>query len=167
MAPGLRRARWSGLDARLRPPAAGADKEKIAFDKRAGFIWLVPPANMGELPVYNLVEAADAVGMSKNGVLKAIRRGALSASRTENGGWCIDPAELHRVYPPKVTELTPVSTSDTILVEVRGRLAAAEQTIEDLRHRLDEERSERRQVQAQLTSLLTDQRPARRRWWRR
>ena len=29
--------------------------------------------------------------------------GRLSAARTENGGWLIEVAELHRVYPPHVS----------------------------------------------------------------
>jgi len=107
---------------------------------------------------YNLTEAGNAVGMSKNGILKAIRRGAISASR-DGAGWCIDPAELHRVYPAKVTEVTPANPADVLLEEVRGRLAAAEQTIDDLRRRLDREGEERRQLMA----LLADQR---RSWWR-
>jgi len=115
--------------------------------------------------MFNLVEAADAVGMSKNGILKAIKRGAISASRTNAGGWSIDPAELHRVYPPKATEVTPANPVDTVLTEVRGRLAAAEQTIDDLRRRLDREGEERRQAQTQLMALLADQR--RPSWWRR
>ena len=41
--------------------------------------------------------------------------------------------------------------------------------IADLRQRLDASEEERRKVQAQLTTLLTDQRtePVRRRWWQR
>src|SRR3954468_16461944 len=50
---------------------------------------------------YNLAEAGKAIGMSKSSVLRAIRRGAISASRDElTGGWAIDPAELHRVFAP-------------------------------------------------------------------
>src|SRR5512132_4148813 len=38
--------------------------------------------------------------------------------------------------------------------------------VDDLRHRLDQSEEERRKTQAQLTALLTDQRPdRRRRWW--
>lgn len=109
---------------------------------------------------YNLVEAGAAVGMSKNGVLKAIRRGALSASRTETGGWSIDPAELHRVYPPKAPEMTTV---DPVLEEVRARLADAQAVIRDLQDRLTESDRER----TRLTTLLTHQQPTRSRWWQR
>jgi hypothetical protein len=55
--------------------------------------------------------------------------------------------------------------------EMKAKLEAAEQrvrdnetVIDDLRHRLDRESEERRQAQAQLTALLTDQRPKPRHW---
>lgn len=48
-----------------------------------------------------------------------------------------------------------------------ARVADMQDTIADLRQRLDFEGDERRQAQAQLTIMLTDQRPAGRRlrWW--
>jgi hypothetical protein len=57
--------------------------------------------------------------------------------------------------------------------ELRARLVEKDTQLADLKHRLDRCDEERRQVQAQLTALLTDQRsappvPARRWWnWRR
>ena len=61
--------------------------------------------------------------------------------------------------------------------ELRAQLGESRATVEDLRHRLDEERAERRQTaerlaaaQERIAALLTDQRatpaPARRSWWR-
>jgi hypothetical protein len=52
---------------------------------------------------YTLGQAAKASGRSKATIHRAVRSGRLSASRGEDGGWLIDPAELHRVYPPRVT----------------------------------------------------------------
>ena len=48
-------------------------------------------------------EAANAVGMSKNGIIRAIHSGRLSATRNANGQFEIDPAELFRVYDPVAT----------------------------------------------------------------
>jgi hypothetical protein len=53
---------------------------------------------------------------------------------------------------------------------LRERLIEKDEMIGDLRRRLDQSEEERRQVQARLTALLTDQRPApqpaaRRGWW--
>ncbi len=114
---------------------------------------------------YNLVEAGKAVGLGKTAILKAIRSGRISANRDERGGWSIEPAELHRVYPP-VAETTPVNqeSRDGELTELRARLADAQDSLADLRRRLDREGEERRQAQTQLMALLADQR---RPWWRR
>jgi hypothetical protein len=51
---------------------------------------------------YNLAEAGHAIGRNKSTVLRAIRRGTISATRDPaNGSWLIEPAELHRVFPPR------------------------------------------------------------------
>jgi hypothetical protein len=148
------------------------------------------PFNMaqpqGNMP-YNLAQAGAAVGRNRSTILKAIRRGAISATRDEaTGGWLIEPAELHRVFPPvadgtsgntRGNAATSGATPETGEVrELRARLEAAEaalgfrdETIRDLRQRLDAESEERRR----LTAVLSDQRAApplqpvlRRSWWR-
>jgi predicted site-specific integrase-resolvase len=48
--------------------------------------------------MYNLASAAAATGVNRSTVLRAIKAGRLSAQRDEQGGWQIDPAELHRVF---------------------------------------------------------------------
>jgi excisionase family DNA binding protein len=141
-------------------------------------------------------QAAEATGKSKPTILRAIHSHKISAKKDEvTGGWMIDPAELHRVYPPassgdahqvKNQEITQdVSAYEAASVRLELVLQqleterqerdrerhAAQETIDDLRHRLDGEAEERRKTQAQLTALLTDQRaqrdePARRSWWR-
>lgn len=148
---------------------------------------------------YNLATASKATGRNKGTILKAIQSGRISASRDELGGWCIEPAELHRVYPPinpatapatdpatsRHIELPTLSWSgnlsnwgnltgnagnrgnrDSDIVELaalRARLADARDEIVFLRQTQIELNAER----AKLTALLTDQRPARRPWWRR
>lgn len=117
---------------------------------------------------YNLVEAGLATGKGKSTVLKAIKRGAISATRDTNGGWLIEPAELHRVYPPVSagvchdTSGNHAGHQDTAeLRELRARLADKDAVIDDLRRRLDSETEERRR----LTAVLSDLRTAPRRWW--
>lgn len=134
---------------------------------------------------YNLVEAGAAIGKSKSTVLRAIRRGILSATRDEaTGGWLIDPAELHRVYPPVAPGSTEPGNGATHnqdgtgataeLRELRARLEAAElrfadaqDQIADLRRRLDAEAEERRRLTAVLADRTTPPAasPPRRRWW--
>src|SRR4051794_11742450 len=137
--------------------------------------------NCGETLSYNLVQAGVAVGKSKSAILKAIRRGALSATRdAATGGWQIDPAELHRAFPP-VSQDTLGDRSETVetaetgeIRELRARLNDKDAVIQDLRRRLDQRETDHRQAldrlaaaQERITALLTDQRPAtpRRRWW--
>ena len=50
--------------------------------------------------MHTLATAAKATGLNKSTVLRAIKSGKISAAKDEHGEWQIDPAELHRVYPP-------------------------------------------------------------------
>ena len=49
----------------------------------------------------SLREAAQQAKTSRSTILRAIQSGRLSATRTDDGGYSIDPAELCRVYPPR------------------------------------------------------------------
>jgi hypothetical protein len=57
-------------------------------------------------------QAADATGRSKPTILRAIQTGKISAKKNEMGEWEIDPAELHRIYPPVAHGVTPPTTPD-------------------------------------------------------
>lgn len=61
---------------------------------------------------YNLATASQATGRNKGTILKAIKSGRISAGRDENGGWCIEPIELHRVYPP-TGQINAATASET------------------------------------------------------
>ena len=50
--------------------------------------------------MYTIATAAAAVGRNRTAILRAIKVGKISVSKDENGEWQIDPAELHRIYPP-------------------------------------------------------------------
>jgi small-conductance mechanosensitive channel len=126
---------------------------------------------------YNLVEAGKAIGMGKSSVLRAIRKGVISASRDPTtGGWAIEPAELHRAFPAVAdgTAQNQGGTAETDAIrELRARLAdkdalitSLERTVEDLRRRLDTATEQLGEALTQVR-LLTDQRqPGRRSWWR-
>ena len=127
---------------------------------------------------YTLTQAAEATGKSKSTIFRAIQSGKLSATRDElTQGWLIEPAELHRLYPQAdhgTANATPVThhamphemAALRREIEIRDELLAkeqrereaerrnAEETIDDLRRRLDAEGEERRK----LTAILTDQR---------
>lgn len=110
-------------------------------------------------------EAADLVGMSKTSILKAIKTGRLSATKNTDGEWRIEPVELFRVYAPvgsgtqqpsaeSVREDTPNKEDNPRLelLYLRERLAEKDETIADLRKRLDAEAEERRRLSYILTA---------------
>jgi len=138
---------------------------------------------------YTIGQAAKATGKSKPTISRAIKTGALSAIKNEDGSYTIEPAELHRVFPS--VSLSSNDNPDLLRSEtpafqgvlhreielLRERLADKDTVIDDLRKRLDREGEERRK----LTAILTDQRaqaiitpppasaapePAPRSWWR-
>lgn len=129
------------------------------------------------LQVLTLGQAARLTGTSKTTLTRAIRAGRLSATRRDDGGYEIDPAELCRVYT--VTPATPETVtatggevhqatpaSDPIVTpcdsEVTARLAALDAEVKGLRELLAEVKGSRDDWKAQAeraTLALTDQRP--------
>ena len=136
---------------------------------------------------YSLADAAKAVGKNKTTIQRAIKSGKISASKKESGAYEIDPAELHRVFPPATLQhdasqgksddaqhpavalessaLERIADLEKELAVSRSRSISLEEqrqqmteTIEDLRGRLD--RSEER-----VTALLAAPAPKRRSWW--
>ena len=106
--------------------------------------------------VYTLGEAANAVGKSKATISKAIKNGRISAQKQKNGSYQIDPAELHRVYPPVSSTVeserleTPSETVGKLResIELELKLQAAEKRIAEL----EDDREHWRQ---QATRLLS------------
>ena len=49
----------------------------------------------------SLREAAEQAGTSKSTIWRAIKSGRMSATRTDDGGFAIDPAELFRAFQPQ------------------------------------------------------------------
>jgi hypothetical protein len=144
---------------------------------------------MGVQRMYtSLGQAARATGLDKSTILRAIRSHKISAAKSErDGGWTIDPAELHRVFPPapavagpgngqdvaEPRNATAVATVATGVLE--AQVAALRETVDLLRRQLDGQaalvedvRTDRDHWRAQaeaLPRLLAP--PERRPWWRR
>lgn len=104
-----------------------------------------------------LSQASDLTGITRNGLLKAIKRGKVSASRDDvRGLWLIDAAELSRVYPvksdtkPEENETSPAVLSERIQ-QLEKMVSTLQNERDDLRRRLDQESAERRQLMAVLT----------------
>lgn len=137
---------------------------------------------------FSLREAAQHAGVSKSTILRAIRSGRLSAARTDDAGYAIDPAELARVYPPQratqhATErsagqdATPATVRDDALenaglrAEVEGLrqlLAQMRDTVADLKEDRDGWRGQAEAAQRLLaaTSTPSPGSETRRSWWR-
>ena len=49
---------------------------------------------------YTLGQAAKATGLNKATIFKALKAGKISGVKDVHGRYVINPAELHRVYPP-------------------------------------------------------------------
>lgn len=110
---------------------------------------------------YTLGTGAKATGKAKSTILRAIKNGTISALKTHNGSYEIDPSELHRVFPLTTTQQMPSNITqppeehhatlrlrlDLLEFERQRERAQLQATIDDLRTRLD--RSEDR-----ITALL-------------
>ena len=119
---------------------------------------------------FSLSQAAKETGRGKSSIHRAIKSGKLSARRHEDGTYSIDAAELFRAFPPALSEpvpeqdlephqepsATPSAAEEVLRVRVEMltiQLEREQETVADLRARLDAEAAERRR----LTALLTHQ----------
>ncbi|MBV8844135.1 MAG: hypothetical protein JO307_15110 [Bryobacterales bacterium] len=137
---------------------------------------------LATMALIGLTEASKLTGKDKTTIHRAMKSGRLSFSVGDDGDRQIDPAELERVFPIKLqnweSEVAPrnrkkTGSNQTQIAQLSAqleiertktaaleeRLADKDGVIDDLRRRLDREGEERRQAQARLTALLTDQRP--------
>lgn len=116
--------------------------------------------------VYTLGEAARATGKSKATISKAIKSGRISAQKDETGTFHIDPSELHRVYPPTVSNEqeetligNPVKADiDGTIRELQARLEAAHERLSDKEAVIADLREDRDRWRQQASALITDQR---------
>ena len=134
---------------------------------------------------YSAGEAATATGLNTATITRAIKKGRISATKSETGAWQIDPSELHRVFPPlagkallqdemqgdaSLNQEQSKSANNALQGEIetmRERLAAAEQRAA-VAEALAEERGKRLD---QLVPLLPKAAPIPtpdvRPWWRK
>jgi hypothetical protein len=110
---------------------------------------------------YSLAAAAAATGLNKTTVLRAIKTGKISGTRSENGEWRVEPAELHRVYP-SVRRQRPLRMRSRVFSidkEMRTRPSSAELGIWELREKWQQ------QAERLTAAPVVDHRA--RPWWRR
>lgn len=119
---------------------------------------------------YTLNEAAKATGKSKTTIHRALKSGKISAVKRDNGAYAIEPAELHRVFPPVPVERNEERSSRNDAEHLRndqGTLRIQLETIEKERERerqqlqetISDLREDRDRWRQQATALLEDKRP--------
>src|SRR4051795_930947 len=121
------------------------------------------------MTTFSLRQAAQEAGTSKSTILRAIQSGRLSATRTDDGGYSIDPAELFRVYPPKsvatdeadrtagqnAIALAPVNSTEMLVrqAQLEAAVSGLQAILEAERKRGEELRTERDRWAAQAERL--------------
>lgn len=120
---------------------------------------------------YTLGAASKATGKSKTTIQRAISKGLISADKSDNGGYSIDPSELHRVFPmlhgETVSETVPVDTTrpqDETPV-LKAKIQALEEMLARERDALDEVRVDRDAWKQQATALLSAPVKQKKKWW--
>lgn len=122
---------------------------------------------------YSLRQAAQQAGTSKSTILRAIQKGRLSAARTDDGGYAIDPAELARVYGDRSAQRTSTDAAgqDTpadATAALRAELEGLRAVVAVMRDQLEDTKAQRDGWQRQAEAaqrLLADSRPSRRGWF--
>lgn len=115
----------------------------------------------------SLAEAAQATGVNRTTVLRAINSGKISGQRDANGAWTVEPVELFRVFAPAQAAPKAVqqptqadAQADALVAELRAQLA-------DLRQDRDHWRTmAERLAIAAPTELSAEPRPNQSSWWR-
>ena len=97
-----------------------------------------------------LAQAAAMTGMARSSILRAIKRGALSGTRQDDGTWLVDPAELARAFPVNAQAPLQGAHRDPVAAV---KLEAAQQRIADLERALSDMRAERDDWKTQAQRL--------------
>jgi hypothetical protein len=89
---------------------------------------------------------AAACGVNRSTVLRAIKSGRISGQRDDAGVWTVEPAELHRIFPPAPAEAAPKAVQQD---------AQADALVALLREQLSEMRSDRDAWREQAQRLIS------------
>jgi len=117
-----------------------------------------------------LAAAARAAGVNKTTLLRAIKAGKVSGNKDEHGQWHIEPAELHRVYPPVTQRTDTEAPHYHATAALEAEIAGLRQVGELLRGQLEATRQDRdRWAEAATVALraLPESAKSRRFWWHR
>ena len=122
------------------------------------------------MALISMSEAAKRFAVSRPTLSKALRDGKITGKKVDDA-WQLDTAELMRVYKPRgESDLPPLQPEVAAKLPERdgNEVSALQAEIRRLQDAVEAERQARALVERHLDDLrrlLTDQRPARRRWW--
>jgi len=97
---------------------------------------------------YTAGQAARATGVATATITRALKSGKISGQKDESGAWVIDPAELHRVFPPLAVKdgISPstkgIETQNATHERV-PEISALEREVQTLREALSDAREDR------------------------
>ena len=105
---------------------------------------------------YTLGQAAKATGLSKPTISEAIKKGRISAVKKENGSFEIDPAELHRVYPPVASHASKIEaeTERFLTLDLTAKIMVLEAQVKAISELKDQISAERDDLRAERNRLL-------------
>lgn len=112
-------------------------------------------------------QAAEQVGMSKAGIVKALRTGKITGEKNVHGEWEIDTSELFRVYQPVPTTAhsEPKVSSESVVTQeehLRTQLALLNRIIES-----KDETIRHLENELQNKQLLLEDKQRQPSWWQR
>ena len=111
---------------------------------------------------YSLQQAAEATSKDRSTIQRAIKSGKISAALNASGFYQIDPAELHRVFPPAVRnegkDVAPQQTATDETASENRELKAKVELLREMVAKTESERDEWRDQCKRMTLLLSDQR---------
>lgn len=115
---------------------------------------------------YTLGQAGRATGKRKSTIQKAIKSGRLSATKNDLGHYRIDPAELHRVYPPVSEDGTPTPAKKKTgeQTETVRHNSVLEAKLEILQQERSREREQAEKEREALENRIADLRAERDNW---
>lgn len=115
-------------------------------------------------------EAANAVGIGKHGIIKAIREGRISGVKNKKGEWTVETSELFRVYDPvnqdnskqnDKTSMPNTPNSSLLIAELKAESKGLKEKITVQEKIIEGLEADKAFLQAQLKSttlLLEDMR---------
>jgi hypothetical protein len=116
---------------------------------------------------YSLAQAAQACGVNRSTILRAIKSGRISGTKNEFGEWTLEPAEVHRVYLP-VVRPGDVPGDATTKLDILSDLEAEIVALKTLLAEVRQDRDRWHDVAASALRALPAPAPsAPRSWWRR